>query len=176
MHRCCAQACGVSPVCDVASCNALGGRGTCTYPNPASTTAATPAPTALDSCAADSDTCLQQSPAWGSSYKCSSSTGWCSSWSKDMHRCCAQACGVSPVCDVASCNALGGRGTCTYPNPASTVAATTAPTPTPTPPPTPAPTFSSCAIDSDTCLQQSPAWGSSYKCSSSTGWCSSWSK
>ena len=44
--------------------------------------------------------------------------GYCTSWAKDMQRCCPDTCGVSPVCDVAACNALAGAGVCTYPNPA----------------------------------------------------------
>lgn len=122
MHRCCAETCGVSPVCDSAACSALTGAGHCIYPNPAMNSqsqAGTPSPTPTsEACAVDSDICLRQSTGWGNTYTCAGSNTWCSSYSKDMHRCCAETCGVSPVCDATACSALTGNGHCIYPNPA----------------------------------------------------------
>jgi len=65
----------------------------------------------------DNDYCLQSAPTWSSASACASRTSFCSSYAKDMHRCCPVACGAFPVCTVEACNALGGKGTCTYPIP-----------------------------------------------------------
>merc|ERR1712060_617595 len=72
-------------------------------------------------CAEDSDQCLNE--AWKASFgswTCSGATRFCSSWDKDMHRCCPQACNVDLICAEAACLALSGKGECTFPNPALT--------------------------------------------------------
>jgi len=119
MHRCCPEACGVSPLSE-AECNALSASGNCVYPRPndaqmckeeegdgASTTATCKSK--------DNDKCLQLSKHWGASYTCAKSTGYCTSWAKDMHRCCPEACGTGPLSE-AECNALSASGSCVYPN------------------------------------------------------------
>lgn len=63
----------------------------------------------------DSDSCLAEADDWGSHHKCATSKKWCASWSKDMQRCCPGTCGTQPVCDVAACSALPGKGTCKFP-------------------------------------------------------------
>ena len=64
---------------------------------------------------ADSDACIQAASGWGSSYTCASSlsTQYCTTWQKDMYRCCANACGVTRPATIEQCNASGGSGTCT---------------------------------------------------------------
>ena len=40
---------------------------------------------------------------------------YCDSWSKDMHRCCPISCNQKRL-TKNDCNALNGKGTCTYPS------------------------------------------------------------
>merc|ERR1712166_1151064 len=89
----------------------------------------------------DDDTCLQAKPAWGSSYTCSSSSKYCSSYADDM-ACCPKTCNK-----------------CSSPS---------------TPPGGSTEAPSTRCDDDDTCLQAKPAWGSSYTCSSSSKYCSSY--
>ena len=63
----------------------------------------------------DSDSCLQASPDWGSGYKCADETSYCSSWGKDMRRCCPVACNTGRFTE-RMCNRFKGSGTCIYPN------------------------------------------------------------
>ena len=63
----------------------------------------------------DSDTCLQTSPSWGSSYRCASSTEYCLSYGKDMRRCCPEACNTGRFTEE-ECISFSGSGTCNYPN------------------------------------------------------------
>merc|ERR1719453_1596871 len=42
-------------------------------------------------------------------------SGWCTSWSQDMQRCCPESCGTGSLTET-ECNALDGSGTCVYPN------------------------------------------------------------
>jgi len=63
----------------------------------------------------DSDTCLQQAEHWGTRYTCAGSTQWCTSWPKDVQRCCPISCGTGSLSEE-ECNALGGSGNCVYPN------------------------------------------------------------
>ena len=66
----------------------------------------------------DSDSCLQTSPGWDSlvtTYTCAGSTSWCTSWSKDMQRCCPFSCGSGELLEP-ECNLLPDQGTCIYPN------------------------------------------------------------
>jgi len=66
--------------------------------------------------AKDSDACLKASGnSWGT-YTCSSSTKWCTSWAKDMKRCCPYACGVTGSFSESDCNDVAGKGSCIYPN------------------------------------------------------------
>ena len=63
----------------------------------------------------DSDACIQE--AWGSSYKCSTaSKGYCTSYAKDMRRCCPDSCETGPLTEEACNNLKSTSGTCTYPN------------------------------------------------------------
>jgi len=66
----------------------------------------------------DNDYCMVRSPSWGTNATCwgavSYDPNYCNTWSKDLHRCCPESCGVQPVCDVQSCERLGGSGTCDY--------------------------------------------------------------
>jgi len=48
--------------------------------------------------------------------QCASSVNYCSTWARDMHRCCPVSCSVAPVCTAEACEALIGKGTCTFPN------------------------------------------------------------
>ena len=66
--------------------------------------------------AKDSDACLKASGTNWAKYKCSSSTKWCTSWAKDMHRCCPESCGVSGSFSESDCKESGGKGSCIYPN------------------------------------------------------------
>jgi hypothetical protein len=66
----------------------------------------------------DSDSCLQAAPGWDSlvtTYTCAGSTSWCTSWSKDMQRCCPFSCGSGELLEP-ECNLLPDQGTCIYPN------------------------------------------------------------
>jgi len=63
----------------------------------------------------DSDTCLQQSSNWSASSVCAGNEIYCTSYDKDMHRCCPLTCGTGELTE-AECNALTGTGDCTYPN------------------------------------------------------------
>ena len=67
----------------------------------------------------DDDVCLQISPQWDATYDCASSTVWCTTWSKDMQRCCPDSCGTGAL-NEAECLLLPDQGTCTYPNGAFT--------------------------------------------------------
>lgn len=62
----------------------------------------------------DSESCLQASSGW-LGYFCATSTSYCTSHGKDMQRCCPVSCRTGAL-DEAACNALGGQGTCDYPN------------------------------------------------------------
>ena len=80
----------------------------------------------------DNNTCLQNSPKWGSEYDCSGAdsnrwradTGWtysntrtdCEEWGKDMRRCCPLSCGIMNGFSKEECEAFPGKGTCTYPS------------------------------------------------------------
>ena len=63
--------------------------------------------------------CLQDSPHWGSQYTCNAEGGgkpgtqWCTSWSKDMFRCCPEECNRNgaPLSE-SDCNDLQGKGSC----------------------------------------------------------------
>ena len=63
----------------------------------------------------DDDACLQQSPEWDDTYQCSTSIDFCTSYGKDMRRCCPDSCG-SGLFTLDKCIAFDGLGTCTYPN------------------------------------------------------------
>ena len=63
----------------------------------------------------DNDSCLQRSPGWGSYHTCSESTDYCTTWGKDMRRCCPDACGTGGF-TVEDCIGFVGSGACIYPN------------------------------------------------------------
>jgi len=63
----------------------------------------------------DSDACLQASPGWSTSFTCSNSIGYCTSYGKDMRRCCPESCATG-VFTEQDCIAFSGSGACTYPN------------------------------------------------------------
>ena len=72
----------------------------------------------LDSCEPrDSDSCLQASPGWGSTYKCTQiSVIWqCTRWGRDVKRCCPKACNSGKF-TKEDCDSYSGQGTCIYPN------------------------------------------------------------
>ena len=71
----------------------------------------------------DDDRCLQTSPEWGNSYKCSSSTQYCYSYEKDMKRCCPHSCNTG-IFTEDDCNSSIGSGTCIYPNEAQCIPST----------------------------------------------------
>jgi len=73
----------------------------------------------------DNDLCLQNSPDWDAQYTCENSEVYCDEWSKDMHRCCPDTCETGPLSEE-ECNALSGKGTCTYPNEAQSCSSTPA--------------------------------------------------
>ena len=75
----------------------------------------------LAECPRDSDACLQGSSGWDSSYFCASSSSYCTSWAKDVRRCCPTSCGSGALTEDA-CNALSGSGSCIYPNEAQSCA------------------------------------------------------
>ena len=73
----------------------------------------------------DDDGCLQDSLGWNAFFddeipSCANATGHCDSWEKDLKRCCPVSCGTGAL-TKANCDALGGRGICTYPNDAQPV-------------------------------------------------------
>ena len=82
----------------------------------------------LDSCKLkDDDVCLQTSPGWGSDYTCSNSIQYCTTWAKDMRRCCPISCSRNAPDSQfntqftgsfthADCISFDGKGTCRYPN------------------------------------------------------------
>jgi len=65
----------------------------------------------------DSDSCLQQSSAgaWEGDSCADASYSECTSWAKDMQRCCPEKCGTGAL-DEDACNSLNGVGVCNYPN------------------------------------------------------------
>ena len=70
----------------------------------------------IDSCTPKDDNgCLQTTPGWDETYTCESSTQYCSSYGKDMMRCCPEACNTGTFTEE-DCNGFGGLGTCVYPN------------------------------------------------------------
>merc|ERR1712238_155893 len=71
-------------------------------------------------CPQDSDSCLQDSPGWTDTGDCASAVEMCTTWAKDMHRCCPETCDTGALDEVA-CNALSGKGTCNHPNEAQCV-------------------------------------------------------
>ena len=66
------------------------------------------------------DACLQNSPSWGSKYACNGEGGtvaqfstWCTSWAKDMWRCCPEECNRnSAPLSQTDCDSLPGSGSC----------------------------------------------------------------
>ena len=64
----------------------------------------------------DSDSCLQGSPGWSSSYTCTNSKGYCKRWMKDMKRCCPKTCENTKPFTEYECRVAKGKGTCIYPN------------------------------------------------------------
>ena len=77
----------------------------------------------------DSDSCLQASPDWSSSYNCKTSISYCDSWGRDMRRCCPESCNASDLFEGRTgvfteddCLSFDGLGSCTYPNEAQCVA------------------------------------------------------
>ena len=72
-------------------------------------------------CPQDSDSCLSDSPGWYGLGNCAiAALELCSTWAKDMHRCCPESCNTGALDEIA-CNALSGKGTCQYPNEAQCV-------------------------------------------------------
>jgi len=63
----------------------------------------------------DSDSCLQASPGWNRLHKCASKTKYCSSWGKDLRRCCPVSCNTGRFTEEM-CNSFQSSGTCLYPN------------------------------------------------------------
>ena len=63
----------------------------------------------------DSNKCLQDSPDWGIAYNCGNSIEYCSSYGKDMRRCCPDSCNTG-IFTAEDCEAFNGNGTCIYPN------------------------------------------------------------
>merc|ERR1719356_2210597 len=109
MHRCCPDLCQVQPVCTASECEKLLGGGNCIYPNQYS----------KGNCGESKlPSCLSDKSMWGvEGARCEPHyQQYCSSWSKDMHRCCPDLCQVDPVCTASECEKLQGLGTCTYPN------------------------------------------------------------
>ena len=66
--------------------------------------------------AKDSDACLKSAGTNWSKYTCSSSTKWCTSWAKDMKRCCPESCVVTGTFSESACKEAAGKGSCIYPN------------------------------------------------------------
>ena len=73
----------------------------------------------------DSDTCLRNSPDWGSTRTCrwakgQTSKNYCNTWAKDMRRCCPESCDTGDLVTIKfteeDCTKFPGEGTCTYPN------------------------------------------------------------
>ena len=69
----------------------------------------------------DNDKCLQDANNWGSSWNCNHMTKrkfsyLCNDWAKDTRRCCPQACWNTEPFTKVVCEAVGGKGTCIYPN------------------------------------------------------------
>ena len=64
----------------------------------------------------DSDGCHQQSSsgAW-EGYSCADTGSFCTTWAKDVQRCCPEKCGTGAL-DEGACNALNSGGVCKYPN------------------------------------------------------------
>ena len=63
----------------------------------------------------DSNECLQSSPDWGAAYNCANSVTYCSSYGKDMRRCCPDSCNTGTFTEQ-DCISFGGSGRCIYPN------------------------------------------------------------
>jgi len=114
-------------------------------PEPTPDPEPTPEPTPDPTCRTD-DQCLQQSWGWGPTYTCAASTVWCTSWGKDMHRCCPDACAVERVCNVEDCNLAGRFGTCDnfQCGPGGSGCNSMTPTPEPEPPKRPYPESETC--------------------------------
>ena len=62
----------------------------------------------------DSDLCLQTTGGW-SSYSCKNSKDYCSTWQKDVYRCCPEVCGIKEPFTKSDCIRHGGKGICIYP-------------------------------------------------------------
>ena len=77
--------------------------------------------TFLDCTPLDSDRCLRNTQDWGDSRTCQwaakeqKSKNYCTTWAKDMRRCCPQACGTGYF-TKHDCDLSKSSGTCIYPN------------------------------------------------------------
>ena len=70
----------------------------------------------IDSCLPkDSDICLQNSHGWDSSYNCANSIKYCSSYAKDLRRCCPDSCQTGQFSEE-ECKNVNSHGFCIYPN------------------------------------------------------------
>ena len=64
----------------------------------------------------DSDACLEAAGSNWKGYTCRHSTQWCTSWGKDMKRCCPESCEVTWAFYESTCRNDKGKGDCKYPN------------------------------------------------------------
>ena len=60
----------------------------------------------------DSDSCITKEWSKYRVSKCSQVKKYCTSYNKNMHRCCPRTCGVEPICTKSECEKLNGKGTC----------------------------------------------------------------
>jgi len=121
----------------------------------------------------DSDVCLQTSPKWSKNYKCATSKGYCTTWGKDLRRCCPESCGTGAFLEM-HCNAFSGSGTCVYPNQAQCLQDPTCKdgiknqNEEETDCGGPCPACGACKPkDSDVCLWETPSWRISDTCAKS---------
>ena len=60
----------------------------------------------------DSNSCIRKEWSKYGVSKCSHVKKYCTSYNKNMHRCCPSTCGVEPICTKSECEKLNGKGTC----------------------------------------------------------------
>ena len=120
----------------------------------------------------DSNSCITKEWSKYGVSKCSQVKKYCTSYNKNMHRCCPSTCGVEPICTKSECEKLNGKGTCdSLPDSSGSSSGSSSSTSTSS--------NSKCnRVDNDACLSKALVrFGArSWKCASMAKYCTSYKK
>ena len=120
----------------------------------------------------DSNSCITKEWSKYGVSKCSQVKKYCTSYNKNMHRCCPSTCGVEPICTKSECEKLNGKGTCdSLPDGSSSSSGSSTSTTSSS--------NSKCnRVDNDACLSKALVrFGArSWKCASMAKYCTSYKK